>query len=1625
GDSQSGSLIVWYKDGILQGALNDSVQIASTYTSKGEEWHFKVQPRDGIDFGAWVSCPVNITIINTAPVASNLQITPFDARTSDDLLVNYDFSDADNDLESGTEIIWFKNGNLQGFLNGSSTIDSINTAKGEEWHFKIRPNDGSVFGVWVDCPINVTIGNTMPSASSLQVTPSSAKTSNDLTTSYIFNDVDGDSETISYIRWYKDGVPQGTYENQSTVPAAATVKGQIWYFTIQPFDGTDLGIERISAAITILNTAPVANNLQIVPGIPKTGDTLNANYNYTDIDGDSQSGSQIVWYKDGILQGALNDSDQVASTYTSKGDVWHFKVQPKDGTDYGVWIGCPINITITNTAPSSTNLQITPSDAKTGNDLGVSYTYLDADNDIEIGTEIIWYNNGVLQGSLNGSFTVDSSNTITGEEWHFKIRPNDGTDYGMWNNCPFNITIGNTAPTASVLQLSPTSPKSEDDLNATYAYFDSDGDPQSGSFIRWFLNGIEQPLYENQSFIPSIVTLKGQNWYFSVEPFDGIEFGLIKTSVTVTIGNTAPTATDVQFSPSIPTAKNDLVVTYTFDDMDLDSQTGTEIRWYKNNILQSTYNDLITVDSSSLSKNDLWNVSLRVSDGIDFSSWINASIIISNSKPEVVDLTAQIYLPPSGLLYTTSTLLTVWEEDDVDGDSIIDYHIRWFKYNGSMYEIYALENQTEVPSSYTTKHEEWRFRVRVFDGELWSDWSSDATRTISNAEPFVENVTLSGGLTTTDDVVLNFDYFDSDNDSQYTQVDWKIIHGAMINTVTVFTTTGISSLSNDNFAAGDLVWVVITPDDNDGPFKGDSVDSSTLSGSEVMKQVGNTAPQINATLGLPLILSDHPNGSYIYTATIPLYINYSSLVYDIDSGESDAVFDILLQSNDAVVYATTEEVIGAQYRWFWLNTTSDTWILQEGATTSVIDSFYLHRDQQWKVSVRPRDQYGYYGSWVNSTPITIGNSYPYVESFTWIKLNPTTSDNLQYTFVYADYDNDLMDPSKTVILWFKNDQLISGAENLSILSSIYFGRDDVIFVIIRPFDGTNWALTNFTSSKITIVNSPPVCTNLVLFPTLYNGNEVLYLNWTYTDPDGDSENPTWLISWFKNGVPQDKLENYRFIDLSEVDNGELWQVIIKVYDGIEYDSEKNTEISTKKIIIMFEFDQESSQIDPDIRTDEFYVEDENISISFRFSTTNDALGSRIQWYQFENGSWVEKLELENNSVVPHQNLLAGDQWRCKITPYEISSGYIWKSYNSSDIIIESRPIVHTLPSDITSALTDVEGHYYFTLNTTDARNPINEVSISFNDGFTHYATRNPTTGLWTFDYQVDPSLFIEYLNTEINGTVTVTCQVSGTQFDIYHTMPFNFTVHDIAAPRVLEAGFDYDKTELNPSNITFNAEIQEYGLGIDEVSIYYYFLPVNETNGNLAGLGSSFLQSEYHLIMQLENSTNGLYRYLATIPFKSNSTSWKVIYRIATRDLAGNEDPIAFDVQRDDPDSIERDFIPYTSPGLPNWVLYVAALAILLIFAGSVVYIKFIRKPELVGLDKELVLNSMVDTQESEVIEAVDLHTIGVVISFFDQRHGPIPIIVEPEILRDNFTKLVELSDRSFSGTGFSDDFDV
>ena len=192
----------------------------------------------------------------------------------------------------------------------------------------------------------------------------------------------------------------------------------------------------------------------------------------------------------------------------------------------------------------------------------------------------------------------------------------------------------------------------------------------------------------------------------------------------------------------------------------------------------------------------------------------------------------------------------------------------------------------------------------------------------------------------------------------------------------------------------------------------------------------------------------------------------------------------------------------------------------------------------------------------------------------------------------------------------------------------------------------------------------------------------------------------------------------------------------------------------------------------------------------------------------------------------------------------------------------------------------------------------------------------------------------------------------------------------------------------------------------------------------MVGLGASVFQAELSAEMTASNQTGSSTLYNATVPFSQNGTSWRVLYYVSTIDLANNINLRAYDILRDDPDLIDRNVIVFSPPGIdPTLVMIMFGFVLFLAFTGSFVYVKFIRKPELVGLDKELVLNNLSQVSETDVVSSMDAHTLGVVISFFDQRHGPIPIIVIPEILKDNFNKLVELSDRSFSGTGFCDNF--
>jgi len=103
--------------------------------------------------------------------------------------------------------------------------------------------------------------NTPPEASNLAIAPSSAQTTDDLVGSYDYYDADGDSESGSEIRWYKDGLLQTDYNDTLTVPSSATSVGEEWHFTVKPSDGEDSGTLKTSPTVTIVTLPEIREDL--------------------------------------------------------------------------------------------------------------------------------------------------------------------------------------------------------------------------------------------------------------------------------------------------------------------------------------------------------------------------------------------------------------------------------------------------------------------------------------------------------------------------------------------------------------------------------------------------------------------------------------------------------------------------------------------------------------------------------------------------------------------------------------------------------------------------------------------------------------------------------------------------------------------------------------------------------------------------------------------------------------------------------------------------------------------------------------------------------------------------------------------------------------------------------------------------------------------------------------------------------------------------------------------------------------------------------------------------------------------------------------------------------------------
>ena len=206
----------------------------------------------------------------------------------------------------------------------------------------------------------------------------------------------------------------------------------------------------------------------------------------------------------------------------------------------------------------------------------------------------------------------------------------NGDNGDAWSTKSVTITetivVSNTPPTASDVQISPSSATSSDDITLTYTFSDQDsGDTESGTTIHWSFNGTHQPQFDGMMTISSTFTSKGDNWQASVTPSDGEDFGATESSNTITVLNSLPTISSAAISPLNPTSSEDLIASKSGDvDNDEDALT-FEYRWYLNGILQDGLDGFSVVPSLATRAGDSWEVEVRAHDGDGHSSWVRSN----------------------------------------------------------------------------------------------------------------------------------------------------------------------------------------------------------------------------------------------------------------------------------------------------------------------------------------------------------------------------------------------------------------------------------------------------------------------------------------------------------------------------------------------------------------------------------------------------------------------------------------------------------------------------------------------------------------------------------------------------------------------------------------------------------------------------------------------------------------------------------------------------------------------------------------------------------------------------------------------------------------------------------------
>ncbi len=386
--------------------------LPSEFTSKNEIWTCEVTPHDKFNHGQIIKTNESVTIINSKPMVSEVILGPDKITTVTELVGSYKYSDLDNDIEMGSEIVWYRNEIAMPELNNKLIISHNFTKKGQAWFFTVRPKDGEKFGNLVKSN-NITIQNSVPAAYNLTILPRFPLGDDNLMASYDYDDEDGDNESLPIIRWFKNGVPQKLYDDQLIVESDATKKDELWFYTINVFDGTDYSEELRSNYATIENSKAIINT--ITPAADKVAlnesESMEFHVNAEDPDGD------YLLYKWRFDKTPVGEGDfyEFTTTYESAG-VYNLTLTIQDVGEKSFTLSYFWEITVQNVnRPPQLDSFDPPINVKMNEKTFKKFSISASDPDKEDILYYTWYFDGSeLPGENSYSYTYSADEFAAG-----------------------------------------------------------------------------------------------------------------------------------------------------------------------------------------------------------------------------------------------------------------------------------------------------------------------------------------------------------------------------------------------------------------------------------------------------------------------------------------------------------------------------------------------------------------------------------------------------------------------------------------------------------------------------------------------------------------------------------------------------------------------------------------------------------------------------------------------------------------------------------------------------------------------------------------------------------------------------------------------------------------------------------------------------------------------------------------------------------------------------------------------------------------------------------------------------------------------------------------------------------